>query len=195
MIASTMRTLRRWAQSREGARGLFAASFLEATVVPIPLETILVPMLLVNRSRALWVATIALLGAILGGIAGYAAGFFAYETAGRLILNALDMTEQFRLFQRDLQDLGFWLIVTVGISPVPFQVVTVGSGVAAYPFVWFVVAVSFGRAVRYYGLALLVALFGETVQDVIARHSAAARITALGLIAAGGAYALSRYLG
>jgi membrane protein YqaA with SNARE-associated domain len=195
MIADTMRALRRWARSREGAWGLFAASFLEATLVPVPFEAILVPMLLVNRSRSLWIATVASLGAVLGGVAGYAAGFFAYETVGRMVVSALDMPEQFRAFQRDLQDRGFWLIVAASISPVPFQVVTVASGVAAHSFGSFVVAISLGRAVRYYGLALLTALFGETVRDIIAKYSSAARIIVLGLIAAGVAYAFSRHLG
>jgi len=194
MPAKFMEAARRWARSREGMWGLFAASFLETTVVPIPIEAVLVPMMLANRSRLWLIATVAFLGCIAGGIAGYAVGYLAYESVGQPLLSALDFTEQFQAFQHDFQSNGFWVIVAVGITPVPFQVATVGSGVAGYPLGLFVVAITIGRSIRYYGLALLARLFGRTVQEMIEKHTRTARVLVLVITAAALAYAVASYV-
>ncbi len=194
MPANFMEAARRWARSREGLWGLFAASFLETTVVPIPFEAVLVPMMLANRSRLWLIATIAFLGCIVGGVAGYAAGDLAYRAVGQPILSALHLTNEFRAFQDDFQSNGFWVIVAVGITPVPFQVATVGSGVVGYSPGLFLAAIILGRSVRYYGLALLVRLFGPSVQDFIERHSRLARIVLLITMAAALAYAATSYM-
>ena len=185
---------RRWARSPQGLWGLFAASFLETTVVPIPFETVLVPMMLANRSRLWLIATIAFLGCIVGAVAGYAAGYLAYEAIGRPILTFLNLANEFTEFQRNLQSNGFWVIVAVGITPVPFQVATVGSGVAGYPLGLFVVAITIGRSFRYYGLALLARLFGRTVQDMIEKHTRTARVMALVIAVTALAYAVASYV-
>jgi membrane protein YqaA with SNARE-associated domain len=194
MLANLMAAARRWARSPKGMWGLFAASFLETTVVPIPIEAVLVPMMLANRSRLWLIATVAFLGCIAGGVAGYAIGYLAYESAGQPLLSALGLTEEFSAFQQDFQSNGFWVIVAVGITPVPLQVATVGSGVAGYPLGLFVVAITIGRSIRYYGLALLARLFGRTVLDMIENHARTVRVLVLVLIAAALAYAVASYV-
>jgi len=194
MSANFMEAARRWARSREGMWGLFAASFLETTVVPIPIEAVLVPMMLANRSRLWLIATVAFLGCIAGGVAGYAVGYLAYESVGQPLLSALDLAEEFGAFQHDFQSKGFWVIVAVGITPVPFQVATVGSGVAGYPLGPFVVAITIGRSIRYYGLALLARVFGRAVEDMIEKHARTTRVLLLLVIAAALAYAVASYV-
>ena len=130
----------------------------------------MVPMLLANRERIWLIATVTTLGCLLGALAGYAVGYFAFETVGRWALELLNATEQFESFQNQFDRHGFWIIFSVEITPVPFQVATVGSGLAAYPVLPFLLAAALARSIRYFGLALLVMLFGRRVEEVIRRH-------------------------
>ncbi len=169
------RALLSWARSPGGLWGIFVASFLETIIVPIPFEAILIPMMLADRSRIWLFATVAFLGCLAGAIAAYVVGLFFFESLGLPLIQMLGFTESFTAFQADLQESGFWIIVAVGITPVPFQVATVGSGFVGYPFILFLVAITLARAIRYYGLALLVRLFGQRVQKWIERHARTAR--------------------
>lgn len=164
------------ARSKRGLFGIFVASFAESTIVPIPFETIMVPMLLANRERIWLIATVTTLGCLLGALAGYAVGYFAFETIGRWALELMNATEHFQTFQGEFDRHGFWIIVSIGIFPIPFQVATVGSGLAAYPLFLFLVAAVLARSIRYYGLAFLVLLFGDRVAEFIKRHESRAKI-------------------
>ncbi len=164
------------ARSKRGLFGIFVASFAESTIVPIPFEAIMVPMLLANREKIWLIATVTTLGCLLGALAGYAVGYFAFETVGRWVLELLNATVQFESFQSQFDQHGFWIIFSVGVFPIPFQVATVGSGLAAYPLVPFLLAATLARSIRYYGLALLVMLFGERVATVIRHHQTKAKI-------------------
>lgn len=164
------------ARSRRGLLGILIASFAESTIVPIPFETIMVPMLLANREKIWLIATVTTLGCLLGALAGYAVGYFAFETVGRWALEALNATEQFQSFQTQFDQHGFWIILSVGITPVPFQVATIGSGLAGYPLAPFLLAAALARSIRYFGLALLVMLFGERVATIVGRHQTKAKI-------------------
>jgi membrane protein YqaA with SNARE-associated domain len=155
---------------------LFVASMSETIIVPIPFEAILVPMMLANRGRLWWLATISLLGCIAGSIIGYAIGYFAFEAAGRPLLAALHFTDAFQLFQKEFQERGFWLIVAVGITPVPFQVATIGSGVVSFSPWLFLLGVGISRSIRYYGLALLTRAFGPRIETLLRRYRKPASI-------------------
>ncbi|MEX0607780.1 MAG: hypothetical protein WD138_07080, partial [Halofilum sp. (in: g-proteobacteria)] len=65
---------------------LFGASFLETTIVPIPIEVVLIPFMAVNRDRVWWIATVALTGCLLGAFVGYGVGYFVFESIGRWLI-------------------------------------------------------------------------------------------------------------
>jgi len=163
------------ARSNKGLWAIFVASFAESTIVPIPFEAIMVPMLLANRERIWLIATVTTLGCLAGALTGYAVGYFAFETLGQSLLELLNAKEAFETYRSQFDAYGFWVILTIGIVPVPFQVATVGAGLAAYPLLLFVLAAVIARSIRYYGLALLVKLYGRRVEDILKRHSSKAK--------------------
>lgn len=143
--------------------------------MPIPFEAIMVPMLLANRERIWLIATVTTLGCLAGALAGYAVGYFAFETLGQWLLELLNAKEAFESYRSQFDAYGFWVILTIGIVPIPFQVATVGAGLAAYPLLLFVLAAVIARSIRYYGLALLVKLYGRRVEDMLKRHASKAK--------------------
>lgn len=169
-------------ESRYGQAILFLASFLETTIVPIPIEVVLIPYMLANRDRIWWIATVALAGCLLGAMVGYGVGYFLFESVGNWLLEAAGWREQFRIFENQFRAWGFWAIVAVAVTPIPFQVAMLLAGVTGYSVALFVAAAVLGRSVRYYGLALLVLAFGEMALRMWRRHARTASVVALALV-------------
>ena len=162
--------------------GLLSAA--ETTVMPVPIELIMVPYMLARPRRLWWVAAVALAGNIAGALIGYAVGFFLFDTLGQTLLSWLDAQQAYEQFEQTFSDNGFLAILTIGITPVPFQVALLAAGIAGYSLPLFVAAVGLSRGLRYFGLGLLVWLLGERALRLWQRHALATGTVVLVVIAA-----------
>lgn len=188
----TRKWLLRLRRTRHKAAWLFGFSFLESTVLPVPIEILLIPYMAAERRRALTIAGIALAGCLLGAFAGYAVGYFLFETLGQRIVEWGGWQDSLEAFRRLFAAQGFWAILALGILPIPFQVAMLVAGAAGYPLIWFAVAAGIARGLRYYGLAWLVKAFGPAALDQWRRHKLrASLVAALVLLALWG---LTRWL-
>lgn len=140
---------------------IFVLSMLEATIIPVPLELVLIPLLIHERERWFAIATATLAGCLVGATLGYGIGFFLFDTAGQWVLETLGYQEAFAEFEQEFNDGGFLTLLMVGITPIPFQVGMLTAGSTGYPFAMFLLASFIARGIRYYGLALLVNWLGE----------------------------------
>lgn len=174
-----LRRIQRALQSRYGMPVLFEASFLETTIVPIPIEVVLIPFMVANRDRIWWIATVALAGCLVGALLGYGVGYFLFESLGRWLIETAGWQPQFAAFQQQFRAHGFWAIVAVAITPIPFQVAMLLAGMTGYTLGLFALAALAGRSVRYYGLAVLVLVFGGMALRMWRQHSRAASMIAL----------------
>ena len=62
-------------------------SFAESSFFPIPPDILLIPMALASKARALFYAFICTIFSVLGGILGYAIGYFFYNSVGIYIVD------------------------------------------------------------------------------------------------------------
>ena len=113
--------------------GLAFVAFVESSVFPIPPDMLMIPMILANPRRAWITATVALVASVLGGLLGYAIGAFAYDEIGRPILESLGKTEAMEAFSARFNDFGFWAVLTAGVTPFPYKVITIMSGWTGLP--------------------------------------------------------------
>ncbi|MGC2856774.1 YqaA family protein [Novispirillum sp. DQ9] len=177
----------RWTERLKSARHkdamLFGASFLETLVLPIPIELVLVPYMLSRRDRIWWIATVALAGCLLAALAGYAFGWLFMRGLGGPLLESMGWTEVWNGFQGTFDRQGFWAVIAVGVTPVPFQVAILTAGAAHYPVPLFLAAAAVARGLRYYGLALLVAWIGPGTLRLWHRHKITASVLAATLVA------------
>lgn len=158
---------------------IFTGSLLETTVVPIPFELVLIPLMVACRDRLWPIATAALAGCMAGAGAGYLVGALLYEQLGSGLVSWFGYQRAFEDFTGELEQDGFWAILTVSLSPVPMQVGTVGAGFAGYSPWLFATATVLGRIPRYYGLALAIWWLGPRVEPLVRRHQRVATIAAL----------------
>lgn len=149
---------------------VFVLGALEATVLPIPFELMLVPLLLRNRQLIWAIILAALAGCMLGAYAGYAIGLFAFQSFGQPLLDWLGAGEGVAAFKRQLEDNAFWTIFLVGFTPVPVQVATLGAGFMEVSLAKYTLAMLLARALRFGGLGLSVYFFGDAAIRFLQRH-------------------------
>ncbi len=144
--------------------GLAALSFAESTVIPIPLETIVVPLMVGHPRRALKIALVIWLGCLAGATLFYGVGLLLADPVVHPVLSAVGLEDDFQKISEDLSGGGlFWTVFLVSFSPVPMQLVTLGAGaVGGNPLV-FIAAIALSRGLRYFGMAILAQLVGERI--------------------------------
>lgn len=163
--------------------GVGLASFLESIIVPIPLEAILIPLMQVKRSQLFLISLAALLGCMLGAMVGYAVGFFIFDLIGEQLVNWVSSPEQFDHVKQKMNDQGFWFVFSVGVVPIPFQIAMLAAGATQYSLFLFLLASSLSRAIRYFGLALLVYFAGNKAQALFKKHKTSSSLVLLIIVA------------
>ncbi|WP_439542442.1 YqaA family protein [Hyphomicrobium sp.] len=169
-----MRRLYDWmmnlARSDRAPHALFAVSFIESSFFPIPPDVMLVPMVIANRLKAWWYATIATVGSVIGGVFGYAIGYFFFEQIGQPILEFYGKADGVTEFLNWFNVWSVWIIVLKGMTPFPFKVLTITAGMAHMPLLEFIAASVVARAMRFYLVAGLLYYFGEPIREFIEKR-------------------------
>jgi membrane protein YqaA with SNARE-associated domain len=182
----------RMASHRKAGHALFWVAFAESSCFPIPPDAMLIPMVVANRANAWTYAAIATVASVLGGMVGYAIGYFLYETLGTWLIGVYGLADQFEAYRRLYQDWGLWIILIKGMTPIPYKLVTIASGAAAFNFPVFVAASIVTRGVRFFLVAGLLYLFGNPIRDFIERRLTL--VTTAFLVLVIGGFVVVRYL-
>jgi membrane protein YqaA with SNARE-associated domain len=146
---------------------LAAVSFIESSVFPIPPDVLLIPMVLAQPSRAWLIALVCTISSVLGGLLGYAIGALLFETIGQPILAFYGYLAEFFEFQTRYNEWGAWIVFFAGLTPFPYKVVTIASGVTGLDLVTFTVASVLARGLRFFLVAALLWWMGEPIKRFI----------------------------
>jgi membrane protein YqaA with SNARE-associated domain len=149
---------------------LALVSFVESSVFPIPPDVLLIPMVLAAPQRAWLIAGVCTISSVLGGLAGYAIGALLFEAIGRPILDLYGYMAQFAEFQTRYNEWGAWIVFGAGLTPFPYKVVTIASGVTDLNLTTFIVASVLSRGMRFFMVAALLWYFGEPMRRFIERN-------------------------
>ncbi len=155
---------------RDAVRVLAAIAFIESSIFPIPPDALLVPMVLAARDRAWRFAAICTVASVLGGLLGYAIGYFLFETAGRPVLEFYGYADRFAQFSATYNDWGAWAVFIAGVTPFPYKVITILSGAARLDPAVFVVASVAARGLRFFLVAALLYWIGPSVRPFIEKR-------------------------
>lgn len=149
---------------------LTLVAFVESSVFPIPPDVLMIPMILARPSRAWLIALVALVASVLGGLAGYAIGAFAFDTIGQPILASLGKADAMAEFNARFNDFGFWAVLGAGVTPFPYKVITIMSGWTGMPIFTFVATSILARALRFFVVAGLLWYFGAPIREFIEKR-------------------------
>ena len=149
-----------WSKHRHATKYLATLSFAESSFFPIPPDVMLAPMVLAQQEKAWRLALITTIASVLGGMLGYAIGFFAFDMI-QSWLQGSHYWSKYQLAEQWFKDWGFWAIFVAGFSPIPYKVFTIAAGAMSMMFFPFVLASFVGRGGRFFLVAGLLAWGGE----------------------------------
>jgi membrane protein YqaA with SNARE-associated domain len=158
------------AQHPHALWALAAVAFIESSFFPIPPDIIMIPMIIARPNRAFLIAGVALFASVIGGLLGYAIGALAFETIGQPILASLGKAHAMAEFSERFNDMGFWAVLTAGVTPFPYKVITIMSGWTGMPLGVFIATSILARGLRFFIVAGLLWKFGAPIRDFIERR-------------------------
>jgi membrane protein YqaA with SNARE-associated domain len=174
-----------WADTPYGGPALFVLAFAESSFFPIPPDVLLIALAVAAPTRAWRFALICTVGSVLGGIAGYAIGVWAYPAIGQPLVDLYHGQAVMDKIAGLYAEHGFWGILIAAITPIPYKVFTISSGLFGYNFGSFLAASVIGRAFRFFLVATLIKYFGPAVKGWIERNFNWA-VTAMTVLLVGG---------
>jgi membrane protein YqaA with SNARE-associated domain len=168
-------------------------AFAEASFFPIPPDVMLLPMMLADRKRAFRLGVWCAFWSVMGGMLGYAIGALFWNTAGVWLIGVLHipLSEVENLRQRYSEHA--YLIVVQGLTPIPYKIVTIASGLAGVPFLFFMGYSAVTRSLRFIVLeGVLVHFFGAQAKEILDKYLEIAMVVFLALVVLG--FIALRYL-
>ena len=169
-----LRSLYNWtlkkAEHRHSSWILGIVSFTESSFFPIPPDILLIPMIIAKRVQAWMYAFICTFSSVLGGVAGYAIGYFFYSSIGVLIIDAYHLSSSFNTFESYYNEYGILIVLGAGFTPFPFKFITIASGVFNLNIFLFIITAIIARGLRFYLLAGLLFVFGEKIKVLIDKY-------------------------
>lgn len=160
----------RLAETRHALWALALISFVESSVFPIPPDLLLIPMVLARPDRAWLIAGVCTVASVLGGFAGYAVGLLLYEGVGQPVLAFYGYLDKFTDFQSLYNEWGAWIVAGAGVTPFPYKVITIASGVTQLDPMVFGVASVLSRGLRFFLVAALLWKWGAPMRAFIERR-------------------------
>jgi membrane protein YqaA with SNARE-associated domain len=188
MLQSLYARILRLAAGPNALPALLAVSFAESSFFPIPPDILLVPMILARPRRAWRLAALCMLASVAGGLLGYAIGYFLFDAIGRPILEYNHAMGGYEALKAGFDRWGVWIIVLKGMTPIPYKLITIASGVARFSLPLFIGASIVSRSLRFFLIAALLCWFGDAAREFIERRlslvtSAFAVLLVAGLVA------------
>ena len=173
MFDNLYRRLIALAESPRAPYALAVIAFAESSVFPIPPDVLLAPMALAKPQRAWTYAAICTVASVLGGMLGYAIGALLFDTVGQWLIHAYGYADRMDAMKAAYQKWGALVILLKGLTPIPFKLVTIVSGLLGYNFPLFVLLSIITRGARFFIVAGALNLFGDTLRVALQRHFAA----------------------
>ena len=152
----------RLAQHKNAIPAMGVVSFMESSFFPIPPDVMLAPMILARPEKAYFYAGVCTLASVLGGILGYAIGYFLTDL-GLAILRVLGHSDRLDHFRQWFAQWGLWVILIKGLTPIPYKLVTIASGLAAFSFPVFMGASVVTRGGRFFLEAWILKRWGAAM--------------------------------
>lgn len=158
------------AASRHAPFALGAIAFAESSFFPVPPDVILIPMSLAEPKRAWYYAGLCTVASVVGGALGYAFGSLFYDTIGQWLIAVYGYGEKMEAMRAFYAQWGAIFILVKGLTPIPYKLVTIVSGLMAYNFPLFIGLSLITRGARFFILAAALNHFGDPIRDRLESH-------------------------
>ena len=178
-----------WADTKYALPALAVVSFAESSFFPIPPDVLLLAIGFSAPRKWFWAALCCTVASVAGGVFGYYIGWGLYETVGQPIVQFYHGESVMQSVKVWYEQYGFWGILIAAITPIPYKVFTISSGVFEFNLGLLVVASIIGRGFRFFLVAGLIRWMGPRIRPFLEKNFEIA-VTLLLILAIGGFVAL-----
>ena len=171
---------------------LFTGAFADASVWPFPVATLFVTVVLLFPEKPVKIILLSTLGTLLGALAGYFTGRFAWiGPEGDFTRLAQFTFEHVPGFSENAYEKAgdlyskwhIWILFLGSFTPIPFGIFAVTSGVFERPFLLLVTITLVSHIVKYSLLSFLAINSGQQVLKYLQKRKGAIITVVLGIIA------------
>ena len=171
--------------SRQAPLWLAIVAFAESSFFPIPPDVLLVPMALARPERAYRLALICTIASVVGGMLGYLLGYGLYEAVALPLVHLYHLEAKADALVEQFHQYGLYVILLKGLTPIPYKLVTIASGMAHFNFALFVVASAVTRGTRFFLEAAALRYFGDSARIFIEKRLGLVTMATLACIVLG----------
>lgn len=151
------------AASRQAPMWLAILAFCEGIFFPIPVDVLLMPIVLADRSKAWRYAAMTTVASVLGGSAGYLIGSLFHDIGNWILTHTGGALSAEAVRQ--------WIVVLVAL-PIPYKLTAITSGLFGVSFPIFLAASLVIRGARYFAVAGLMKFYGEPIREFVEKRLA-----------------------
>jgi membrane protein YqaA with SNARE-associated domain len=159
-----------WSQKKKAPYALFSIAFAESSFFPVPPDALLIPMVIANRMRWLFLALLTTMGSVLGALLGYFIGWGLYESVGKPIVDFYGLQAKMELVAEKYAEHAFLAILTAAFTPIPYKVFTISAGLFHISLPILVFASILGRGARFFIVAALLRIYGRRISDTLEKY-------------------------
>jgi membrane protein YqaA with SNARE-associated domain len=159
-----------WAETPYGIPALFILAFAESSFFPVPPDVLLIALAISLPRKSFKYALICTVGSVLGGILGYGIGHYGYEAVGKPIVDFYHGQGIMDTIKLQYDRHGFIGILIAAVTPIPYKVFTIASGVFEFDFWLFIIGSIIGRSTRFFLVAGLIWKFGPSIKEFIDKY-------------------------
>ncbi|MBO9490228.1 DedA family protein [Endozoicomonas sp. G2_1] len=155
----------RWAEHKLAPKMLALLTFAESVFFPIPPDVLLAPMVLAKPDRAWYLATLTTVASVIGGVVGFALGYYMFEPWIQPLITEFGYQARFDKAMAWFSEWGVWVVFLAGFSPIPYKLFTVSAGFLQMAFLPFLLASAIGRGMRFFLVAGLIHWGGAAMEE------------------------------
>lgn len=160
------------ARHKHAVRALVLIAFFESFIFPVPTSVMLISMVQADRRKAWRYAFICSVASIFGAVIGYTIGWFAYDSFAKPLLESMGKADDMEVFRGMVEQYQALAVFGAGLTPFPFKVITILSGMLHLNFFVFIAASIVARFTQFYLVASIVWKFGERAEAIMKKHFA-----------------------
>ncbi|WP_429912383.1 YqaA family protein [Glycocaulis sp.] len=153
----------RAARGKWAVPALFVGSFIDSTIFPWPVALPLAAQMLRGRRFVFPAAAAAALGSILGGLLVYTLARLAFDAIAPMIVDDSGAAATLSDARARIETGGALAVFAAMLTPVPVQLTSLAAGLAGVGGVWFALAITLGRGLRYFAMGLVLYAVGDRI--------------------------------
>jgi len=159
-----------WAATPYALPALGVLSFAESSFFPVPPDVLLIALCFSTPARWFKLAAWCTAASVVGGLLGYFIGWGLWETVGQPIVRMYHGEAVVEMVRVWYETYGFFGVLVAAVTPIPYKVFTIASGMMSFDLGQFVLASVLGRGMRFFLVAGLIRLYGARIKPFMERH-------------------------